>query len=425
MLIIWKTLYNYFVIPILWVLLFIYMLFNKKARKAFAGRKNLFTNLEQKIKSLGDSKRIWFHSSSMGEFEQAKPIIAHFKENYPEIKIIVSFFSPSGYENNIKYKLADVITYLPFDTKSKTKKFLDIIKPDLAIFMRYDVWPNLIWELSNRKIPSFLIDATMANNTKRHLPLIKNFHHHIYSCFTEIMTVSDNDKANFLKFNLKNVKITSVGDTRYDQVYIRSQLSKTKNVINPEILKDKKVFIVGSSWKEDEEHIFPAFLKLLEYKDDILMILVPHEPTEKTLELIEEELNNHTSYIRFSYLQNYKNEKIIIIDCIGLLVTLYSYGHIAYVGGGFGSGVHNVLEPAIYGLPVLFGPRNSNSQEAQILKKIGAGIEITNKTEIYKILRKLFDDEELRIIKGKTACEHVLSNKGASEEIIKRLLIYL
>ena len=417
----WKIVYNVFVIPFLWSVFLLYSLFNRKARKGVRGRKNLFKNLETKVRALGNAKRVWFHSSSMGEFEQAKPIIAIFKQQFPEIKIVVSFFSPSGYENNLKYKFADLITYLPFDSSSNAAEFLRIIKPDIAIFMRYDVWPNFIWKLKKNNIPSFLVDATMSSNSKRKLPFIKNFHHHLFSYFTEILTVSEEDAENFRDFNIANVKISVGGDTRYDQVYNKSLNAKAKNILHPELLKDKKVFIAGSSWKGDDDQIFPAFYKLLEDEKNLLMILVPHEPTETNLEEIEDELKDNVTFIRFSALPSYKNENVIIIDCIGLLVSLYSYAQVAYVGGGFGDGVHNVLEPAIYGIPVIFGPRNKNSQEAQELKKIGAGYEVIEKTDIYENLRIFFDEEAHRAEIGKVASDHVMSNIGASKNIVEKL----
>ncbi len=421
----WKALYNFFIIPLLWSAILIYSLFNKKARKGVKGRLNLFSELERKITGLKEGKRIWFHSSSMGEFEQAKPIISIIKEKMPEVNVIVSFFSPSGFLNNQKYKFADVITYIPFDSLNNSKKFLDIIKPDIAVFMRYDVWPNFIWKMKKRGIPSLLVDATMNKESKRKLPFIKNFHQFLFSSFTEILTVSKEDAEGFSCFAPHGSAISIGGDTRYDQVYNRSRSAKSKNVISPGLLKNKKVFIAGSSWNSDEERILPAFFKLLEYEKDLMMILVPHEPTEKNLEEIEDELKGNVSYVRFSALHNYKDENVIIIDCIGLLVTLYSYAHVAYVGGGFGDGVHNVLEPAIYGIPVLYGPRNKNSQEAQVLKKIGAGFEISDKADLYKLLRKFFEDEAFRLTAGKVASDHVLSNIGASANIVEKLNKYL
>jgi 3-deoxy-D-manno-octulosonic-acid transferase len=291
--------------------------------------------------------------------------------------------------------------------------------------MRYDVWPNFVWQLRRKKINSILVDATMGKTSPRKIPLIKNFHHHLFSSFSGILTVSEKDFSNFNDFNLMNVKIRAAGDTRYDQVYNRSINAKKKNIIDQKIIENKKVLVVGSSWKKDEEILLPAFLRLLKNYDNMLMILVPHEPTEKNLEDIEDELKNRVTFIRFSNLDNYNGENIIIVDCIGLLLTLYSYGHVAYVGGGFGEGVHNVLEPAIYGIPVMFGPKNKNAQEAQELQEIGCGFEIIDESGIYKNIFHFFSDEKYRSELGKIAYEHVMGNIGASENIVKEIMSYL
>jgi 3-deoxy-D-manno-octulosonic-acid transferase len=257
------------------------------------------------------------------------------------------------------------------------------------------------------------------------MPLIKNFHHHLFSSFSEILTISEKDFSSFHDFNLTNVKIRTTGDTRYDQVYNKSINAKKKNIIDHKVIDNKKILVVGSSWRKDEEILFPAFFRLLKDHNNMLMILVPHEPTEKNLEEIEDELRNRATFIRFSNLDSYKGESIIIVDCIGLLITLYSYGHVAYVGGGFGEGVHNVLEPAIYGIPVMFGPKNKNAQEALELQKLGCGFEIINENDIYKNIFHFFSDEQSRSELGKIACEHIMSNVGASENIVKEIMSYL
>jgi 3-deoxy-D-manno-octulosonic-acid transferase len=400
--------------------------FNGKIRKGIKGRNHLFRKLNIEISKLGkNEKRIWFHSASMGEFEQAKPIISLLKEKHPKIKIIVSFFSPSGYENNLKYKLSDVITYLPFDSFFNARRFLNTVSPDMAIFMRYDIWPNILWSLSKRNIPTFLVDATMSKESKRKLPVLRSFHRFLFKHFKRILTVSQNDAAGFSFFGCDNSLVQVVGDTRYDQVYTRSLSARSKKILPDEVIKSKKVFIVGSSWKEDEDQIFPTFIKLQETIPDLMMILVPHEPTELNLEIIENELRDKITYIRFSQLMNYNNEKVVIIDCVGLLVSLYAYGDVAYVGGGFGEGIHNVLEPATYFIPVLFGPRNKNSQEAQILMKIGGGFEIKNKNDITDLLQKFFNNGTIRKEAGIKAGTLVKENIGATEKIYQYLKEYI
>jgi 3-deoxy-D-manno-octulosonic-acid transferase len=416
----WKISYNIVFIPLFWLALVILSLFNNKIKRGIKGRNGLFTDLNNKLKSLPKgSKKIWFHSSSMGEFEQAKPLITILKEKHPEIKIIVSFFSPSGYDNNLNYKLADLVTYLPFDSCSNAKKFIDMLSPDFAILIRYDIWPNHLWKLKEMNIPVFLVDATMRSNSGRMFPVIKNFHSYLFKNFTGILTISESDKEGFSKFGCNSLHIC--GDTRYDQVYSKSMLAREKKIIPDEVINGKPVFIAGSSWKTDEDHLIPAFIELMEKIPELILILVPHEPNELNLDSIENELKEKVSHIRFSQLLDYNDENVIIIDCIGMLLSLYSYADVAYVGGGFGEGIHNVLEPATYGIPVIFGPKNENSQEAQILLKRGGGFVIKDKNDLYKYLYTFFTEKEACQKAGEIAGDLVKENTGAAGKIFEYL----
>nr|HPN39261.1 glycosyltransferase N-terminal domain-containing protein [Melioribacteraceae bacterium] len=368
-----SLIYNYFVLPLLFLAFHVIRIFNKKVDSAIKDRKTLFNRLLLEIEKINKTKKnIWFHSSSMGEFEQAKPIIEKLKSS-ENVNIIVTFFSPSGYNNSLKYSFADVISYIPFDTKHNIKNFIDIIKPNIAVFMRYDIWPNTIWELKERGIPSFIVDATMRENSNRKIIGANKFHKGLFSAFDKILTVSEEDKKNFADFSINDAKIKAVGDTRFDRVYGKSLQAKNKNILRDDIIKDKKVIVLGSSWESDEEVILPAIVKLCKYIKNILVIVVPHEPTVEHLEWTEHYLKNELKTIRFSYLNNYQNEQVIIIDSIGILLTLYYYADIAYVGGSFKQGIHNVLEPAVYGIPVVFGPKIQTSQEARHLVNINGG----------------------------------------------------
>jgi len=196
----WQIAYSFAAIPLLWGVLRVLGLVNRKVRRGIRGRKNLFATLAELTGHLGSGKRVWFHSSSMGEFEQAKPIIAELKKRHPEVKVIVSFFSPSGFEHARKYPLADVITYLPFDTRAGARRFLDLVRPDVAVMVRYDVWPNHIWELERRAIPTLIANATMRRQTKRRLPLIRTLHHYVYNALSDILSVTPEDNAAFAMF---------------------------------------------------------------------------------------------------------------------------------------------------------------------------------------------------------------------------------
>lgn len=410
--------YNYLTLPFLYSALRIAGLFNKKVRKGIIGRKRVYEELILSATNIKKNKKlIWFHSSSLGEFEQAKPIIEKLKQE-KDVNVLITFFSPSGYENSIKYPYADLISYIPFDTVSNAQKFISITNPSAVIVMRYDLWPNIVSELNRKNIPVLLVDATLRSSSPRKLPIIKSFHKILFSYLTNVLTVSESDAKEFLSFGLNKNKVTAVGDTRFDRVYQRSLLAKGKQLIKDEFLKNKKVLVAGSTWEQDEEVLFPAFLKLTEFDPKVIMIVAPHEPTLLHLEKIENEFIGKIKTIRFSHLNNYKDEKIIIVDSIGILLTLYTYANVAFVGGSFKQNIHNVLEAAVYGTPVLYGPKIQNSQEAIKLAEIGGGIVIHNKKEAYRFLRKLFLDDKKRYESGEISMSFVKSNVGATEKIL-------
>ncbi len=397
----------------------LYGLVNNKAKRALRGRKKLFIKLREDISRFKpNGKRIWFHSSSMGEFEQAKPIIAELKKRIPSAQIIVSFFSPSGYEHSLSYKLADVITYIPFDSYSNAKMFVDIIKPNTVVFIRYDIWPNHVWALKSKHIPVFIISATMQEKTYRRVPILRQFIRSLYNNFDYILTVSDDDKRIFDKFKLNQPVVQTVGDTRYDQVMMRSITSKKKQLIDLKILSGNKVIVIGSSWSEDDERLLPVIKQLIDKLKNLIIIWVPHEPTEENLEQMEIKMNGKLTYIRFSLLHQYENEKIILVDSIGILMILYQYADVAYIGGGFGSGIHNVLEPASYGVPILFGPKYSNSQEAISLLSNGGAFLIQDENELYDVFLMLLTDEEKRKKSGGFALSLVTQNVGATTRVL-------
>ena len=417
----WSIFYNLLFLPLLNLILQILGLFNQKVKKGIDGRKRVFEELIVGIRLLDRNKRnIWFHSSSLGEFEQAKPIIEKLKleEN---VNIIITFFSPSGYENSRKYPYADIISYLPFDTKSNADKFVRIVKPDLAIMMRYDIWPNIIYKLKDFNIPTYIVDATMRKDSLRTLAILRSFHKALFSNISKFLTVSQSDAEGFKIFDIPDKSIRVVGDTRFDRVLQKSIQAKDKKLINQSVLENKKVFVAGSTWEQDEEVILPAFVKLAKFDKNVLLIIAPHEPTLIHLEKIENEFSGILKTVRFSHLNNYSDERVIIVDSIGILLTLYTYADVAFVGGSFKQNVHNVLEAAVYGIPVIFGPKIENSQEAKRLHERGGGIMIRGKREAYRRLRTLFIDPELRESRGKLSLEYVQENIGATEKIIEEI----
>ena len=418
---IWPFLYNYLIIPVFYIGVRFLGLFNAKVRRGIRGRKRVFEEVILNAAEIDKTKKlIWFHSSSYGEFEQAKPIIKELKKNN-NLNILVTFFSPSGYENSKKYPYADLISYIPLDTKLNAERFIKIANPSLAVMMRYDIWPNHIWALRKADIPCFIVDATMKEKSARKFPLIKNFHKNLYKNFTKILTVSENDSDGFKNFGCTDGQLKAVGDTRFDRVYQRSVIAKEKKLIRDEILEGKKILVAGSTWEQDEDVVLSVFKKLSSVDDNVLLIIAPHEPTILHLENIESEFLGVMETIRFSFLNNYNNERVIIVDSIGILLTLYIYADIAFVGGGFKQNIHNVLEAAVYGSPVLFGPKIDNSQEAQELLKRGGGIMTNNKLQAYRQLRTLFSNKELRESKGKVSHQYVQENLGATGKILQEI----
>ena len=417
----WFIFYNLIIIPSLYVGSRIIGIFNEKMRKGIIGRKRIFENLILDALSINKSKKLlWFHSSSLGEFEQAKPIIEELKKNQ-NLNILITFFSPSGYENSKRYPYADLVAYIPFDTSSNAERFIKLVRPELAVMMRYDIWPNHIWAMKKAGITSYLVDATMESNSPRKFPLIKNFHKVLFKDISRILTVSEKDANEFRDFGINGDKIKAIGDTRFDRVYQRSLSARSRNLIKDDILKNKKVFVAGSSWEVDEEVILPAFLKLTKYDKNVILIIAPHEPTLIHLEKIENDFAKEVDTIRFSFLNNYKNERVIIVDSIGILLTLYTYAHVAFIGGSFKQNIHNVLEAAVYGIPVMFGPKIEKSAEAIKLMKRGGGIMIRNKREAYRHLRTLFSNEKLRKEKGEISYKFVEENLGATQRMLEEI----
>jgi 3-deoxy-D-manno-octulosonic-acid transferase len=299
--------------------------------------------------------------------------------------------------------------------------FVEVARPDVAIMVRYDVWPNHIWELRRQGIPVMIANATMRSTTPRRLPLIRSFHHHLYDAIDGILTVSESDVQAFGVFNLRHARLTAIGDTRYDQVSQRSAEAKRRHILPARIMEGRRIIVAGSTWPEDEQVLLPALLRLFGERSDVLLILVPHEPTMGHLEELESALRGKTTLIRFSGLNEYAGERVIVVDSIGILLTLYAYAHLAYVGGSFRQGVHNVLEAAVYGIPVLFGPRHRNSREPLNLVEQGGGFVVNGTDELYRAMENLLKDDGARSTAGERALNFVRSHTGATARFLDYL----
>jgi len=421
----WLYVYNILFVPLIWFLFRVLSLFNSKVRDGFSGRRHIFSDLENNKKILQNgNKNIIIHCSSLGEYQQAIPIYRDLLNR--KFNIIITFFSPSGYKNAKINEDRIIKTYLPFDSYKNVKKFLKIISPEIILMMRYDLWFNFLYRAKKMKIMTAIANARFDVHDKSwNIPVASSFKKCMFRMIDVLFAIDEDDEINFRKVLADNSEIFKVGDSKFERVLQSVKALKTDGVIDPEVIKNKKVFVIGSSWKEDEDIVLPVIDKLQEYETDLLTILVPHEPKETKLLMIEKNiLQNYENLksIRYSMLENYAGENLILVDCIGKLLNLYSISYVSYVGGGLRSGLHNILEPAIFNVPVFFSNEVKNSDEDEVMLKSGGGILVENKNQFYKDIRRILEDKALRDETGEK-CKMVFKDKiGIAGKIVNHLL---
>ncbi|MDD4777776.1 MAG: glycosyltransferase N-terminal domain-containing protein [Fermentimonas sp.] len=386
--------------------------FKKKARLMCDGHKNVFKLLENKIDK--KAKYIWFHVASLGEFEQARPLIEAIKKEQPEYKILLTFFSPSGYEVRYNYPLADIVTYLPFDTKKNAERFLKLANPHMVIFIKYEFWYNYIHESYLIGIPVYLVSAVFRES-QSFFKKIRTPYRNMLSLYTHFFVQDEESYKLLLKHGIQ--KVTVAGDTRIDRVIEIQKQTANLPLIESFADNGALVFIAGSSWPADEE----IFINYFNNSPDIKLIIAPHEINESHLIEIEKKLNRPS--IRYTKLSENDsvNTDCLIIDCFGLLSSVYRYADIGYIGGGFGDGIHNLPEAAVYGIPVIFGPNYSKFREARDLIAIGGGFSIKNREEFNNIMESFTGKPELREKAGEVAKNYIFSNSGATNTILKHI----
>lgn len=390
-------------------------LFNKKIALFLNGRKQTFQKL-QKIKKTDNV--IWIHTASLGEFEQGRPIIEAIKSNpkFRNYKIVLSFFSPSGYEIRNDYDKVDVVVYLPLDTKKNVKRFLDLVHPEIAIFVKYEFWPNLLRELQKRNIKTIVVSAIFRSNQNFFkFNFIGKFMRNALQAITHFF-VQDAASKNLLKsVNFNNVYICS--DTRFDRVYNivnqNNKIEKIANFIQPE----NQVLVAGSTWQKDEELILNYINKKAGSNEKF--IIAPHTMDAKNLKQLK---NNITKKVQFYSDKNINPEtQVLIVDTIGLLSKIYAYATVAYVGGGFGAGIHNILEPATFGIPILIGPNYTKFKEAKDLVTQKGCFVVSNQESFDKIVNKLSKEAEFLKKSGEICEKYVKSNLGGTACIMQYL----
>lgn len=384
---------------------------NPKAKKWLSGRKNLFERLQKEL--VPGNGLLWFHVSSLGEFEQARPVIEGVKKHFPGYRILLTFFSPSGYELRKDYPLADYVCYLPLDTPRNAKRFLDIVKPDKVFFVKYEFWFNFLTELKKREIPTYLFSALFRPSQFFFKPWGKWFRK-AFSAYTHIFVQNQSSWDILQKFKFKNVSIN--GDTRLDRV---AQIARAASDL-PKVEKfcgTKQVIVAGSTWPDDEA-LFLNYVN--ECTHPIKFVVAPHEVNEKSLERITTALKRpYVLYSAESTSEEIENAEVLIVDGYGYLVSVYRYAKIAYIGGGFSTGIHSILEPAVYGMPVVFGPDYHKFHEALEMLRLGAAHTIANYEELYLLLESYLTDPAKLAMESHSASQYVESNRGATEQIVR------
>ncbi|MCC9166026.1 3-deoxy-D-manno-octulosonic acid transferase [Pontibacter harenae] len=391
--------------------------FNQKAKQMRAGREQQFDRL-QKAFHTNQAPVAWFHCASLGEFEQGRPVIEAFREAFPNYKILVTFFSPSGYEVRKNYNGAEYIFYLPLDSAANAQQFLDIVQPKVAFFVKYEFWHYYLQALQQRQISTLSISAIFRPHQVYFKPY-GGFNRNILRRFTHIYTQNNSSALLLQSIGISNT--TVAGDTRFDRV-LQTAASVKRIPLVEAFVQQQQVFMVGSSWPADIEVLMPLIQK---YKSQLKFIIAPHEIQESSIQSLVQELGNST--IRFSKatLEDAATYNVLVIDNIGMLSSLYSYGTFAYVGGAFGKGLHNTLEAAVFGLPLFFGPSYEKFQEAKDLVENGCAFPVDGAAAMLTAFERVLQNPELHRNITNTEKHYVQKQAGATAKIIadlKRLL---
>ena len=413
--------YNIVIYFVLWGIA-IASLFNEKVRKMWRGEREAFKILKQKVDP--NAKYIWFHAASLGEFEQGRPLMERIRKDYPQYKILLTFYSPSGYEVRKNYEGADIICYMPVDTRLNAIRFLRLVRPVMAFFIKYEFWSNFLHILKHRNIPTYSVSSIFRED-QVFFKWYGRSYAGVLKCFTRFFVQNEESKR-----LLEGIGITAVdvvGDTRFDRVLqikeaakhlpiceaFRTGVASSQSADVPH--HDFKVFVAGSSWPPDENIFIPFFN---EHKDWRLLI-APHVIAEEHLKLILS-LIKDKKVVRYTQTtpEEAADADVLIIDCFGLLSSMYNYGDVAYIGGGFGVGIHNTLEAAVWNMPVIFGPNNKKFQEAQGLLKSGGGFEINTYEDFSGLMGSLMNDETFLKQAGDKAGAFVAHLAGATDKVL-------
>ena len=384
-------------------------LFNPKARKMWKGGREAFRVLRDKVDS--SSRYVWFHAASLGEFEQGRPIMERLRAEHPEYKILLTFFSPSGYEVRKNYEGADIVCYLPLDTYFGARRFLSLVHPEVAFFIKYEFWWNYLHILKRRGVPVYSVSSIFREG-QVFFRWYGRTYSNVLKCFTRFFVQNDESRRLLATLGITDVDVT--GDTRFDRVLQVKQQARQLPIVDA-FRQGYKVFVAGSSWPPDED----IFINYFNEHRDWKLIIAPHVIGNDHIRQIVGKLRRKAVRYTEATEDSAREADCLIIDCFGLLSSIYGYGDVAYVGGGFGVGIHNVLEAAVWGMPVIFGPNNKRFQEAQDLLASGGGVEIDSYSQFEAVMNTYVADASAIEADGKKAAGYVAVKAGATDVILK------
>lgn len=383
-------------------------LFSKKVRNMWRGERRAIGIIKEKMDP--NAQYVWFHAASLGEFEQGRPLMEQLKREHPEYKILLTFFSPSGYEVRKNYEGADIITYLPLDTIMNARRFLRTIRPVMAFFIKYEFWYNYLHILKYRKVPVFSV-SSIFRPEQVFFKWYGRSYGRVLHCFTHFFVQNEISRQLLAKIGINEV--TVVGDTRFDRVLQIKEAAKQLPVVEA-FTDGHRTFVAGSSWQPDEDIFIPWFNAHKDWK----LIIAPHVIGEDHLQQILSKIEGKAVRYTQASAEEVRDAQVLIIDCFGLLSSIYHYGEVAYVGGGFGVGIHNLPEAAVWGVPVIFGPNNQRFQEAQQLKACGGGLEINGAADFQRIMDRFDANPQQVEDDGKKAGDYVKGKAGATDKVL-------
>ncbi len=415
-----QWIYNVIILPFLLLSFYTFSLFHDKIRRGIRGRRNWPHQLENALGASGKSApTVLIHAASMGEYEQARPVIREIRRILPHVRIVASVFSPSAFEHIQNRNEVDALTYLPIDTRRQMRRFLRMLNPAALLIVRYELWPNFIWEAARRGTFIALIDASVQAGSLRAKWPVNRFYRALFRRVHQVLAISEEAARRLRRLVDDPAKVRVAGDTRFDQVVYRAREKTPAELLPQDILACGPFWVAGSTWPEDDAVVIPAFADVRQ-SYNLRLVLVPHEPSASHLQAAEALCRKHG--LRSLRLSRYPHAKtdsweVLIVDRIGILANLYAMGQVAFVGGSFGPGVHSVIEPAAHGLPVLFGPRMQNSPEAAEMIHEGCGFVIRSRSECVQKLRSWFEHPEILRRTSKHAQRFVEQRVGASPAI--------